>query len=453
MEKGRAQQLKNGSWLRTVLLILLVLELTAAVLLSTRLMSSGGGQSRRISLTEGGEGTIVTVTGGRHRTVSPRQLKAAPAGLRRMTAEPPTEAPQETPEATTVPTPTATPTGEDSFRVTDQDDTVWETLTDVEIFHVRYDGADEDENPSFTVVSSTDDALIAPGTGSDYSFTLENTGRTPLTYTLILECWMEGDEDFVPVEVRLLDAEGNNLTGEPDAWLPVSELNGVTHEGALRAGQNSEYTFAWQWPFERTATDERGREYLLDAEDTALGNAAVDRDISLHIRIRTIAEIDEEAIIDDPPDTPRAEPDGRAWALVNLICAILTVLLGIYELVVFLRGRKENEKAKDEEYYELEEYEKLRKRRKHKIWDVIPAVGAVVAFILTEDMRLPMTWVDRWTLLMVIILLISITVGILTRLRKLRKELKEVLEEREKAAAEQAAAETAGETAKETVEV
>ena len=43
---------------------------------------------------------------------------------------------------------------------------------------------------------------------------------------------------------------------------------------------------------------------------------------------------------------------------------------------------------------------------------------AVIAFILTEDMRLPMILVDRWTPLMIVLMLLCWTVDVwLTRYR------------------------------------
>ena len=145
------------------------------------------------------------------------------------------------------------------------------------------------------------------------------------------------------------------------------------------------------------------------------------------MRIMTMAEIDELVPTPEPTPTPAPTPEklpeppvpeasGAAWALVNLICMILTVVIGVYEFVVFLRKHKDDEKLSEEQN------EKLRKRRKNKVWDLVPAVGSVVAFILTEDMRLPMTWVDKWTILMVVILLISGAVGYMTRLKEKKEE-------------------------------
>ena len=413
MKKSTSSKVNNGSALRAVLLILLVLELCAAVLLSTRLMHSGGGKTNRISLTEGGEGTRVTVIERKSapiRAYRP-QLHMAPVRARLLSAA------SADSDADT-----------EDFTASDKDK-IWQTETEVEIFHVRYD---DNGDLVYTVESGANDKVLAPGTGSAYSFTLDNTGKMPLDYTLTFACWMEGEgEEFIPVESRLYRSTGEYLLGDPSQWTPVEQVGDVIDEKALRSGESMEYVFEWQWPFERS-DDEHDIAYY-DAEDTALGNAAVERDISLHIRIMTVAEIDEELIDVNEPDLPLAGPGGRAWALVNLICTILSVLIGIYELIIYLRGRKENKAAKEDGIYEGDIYTKRVMHRKRKIWDVLPAVGAVVAFILTEDMRLPMTIVDRWTPLMVIILAISVTIGLLTHIQRYKKMLEKALEERDEA--------------------
>ena len=45
---------------------------------------------------------------------------------------------------------------------------------------------------------------------------------------------------------------------------------------------------------------------------------------------------------------------------------------------------------------------------------MIPGIGSIIVFILTEDMRNPMVFVDKWTLLMVIIAVIQIVIAVLS---------------------------------------
>ena len=58
-----------------------------------------------------------------------------------------------------------------------------------------------------------------------------------------------------------------------------------------------------------------------------------------------------------------------------------------------------------------------------RLFSLLPAIAAVAAFILTEDMRLPMTMVDRWTVLMLVIALAQVGVALIC------KKVKEVAAE------------------------
>ncbi len=148
----------------------------------------------------------------------------------------------------------------------------------------------------------------------------------------------------------------------------------------------------------------------------------------------------------------------RAWALVNLICLLVTVYLLVPLLHLKAKyGRLKNMKALNEEkcglcgladpdeqqrrerdrilddaveekrrngeaagpaditeddfagaverlYYRVKEF--ARRFRCGFALEVIDVIAAVVAFILTEDMRLPMILIDKWTPLMLLLLLI-----------------------------------------------
>ena len=48
----------------------------------------------------------------------------------------------------------------------------------------------------------------------------------------------------------------------------------------------------------------------------------------------------------------------------------------------------------------------------------IPAIVSIIAFLLTENMRNPMVFVDRWTWLMVLIALVQVIVCIFARKEK-----------------------------------
>ena len=174
---------------------------------------------------------------------------------------------------------------------------------------------------------------------------------------------------------------------------------------------------------------------------------------------------DSENIIDDPkvPLIDHLEPkNGRgtpAWALVNLICTIITVYMFlpllhlrakygrskdmkdynsekcemmdaedlseeeeterecIFDFAVEEKQKNSEEKitrediskedfasAVEELYYRIKKF--VRRFRAGFGIEVLASAAAVIAFILTEDMRLPMVLIDKWTLIMILIMAI-----------------------------------------------
>ena len=104
----------------------------------------------------------------------------------------------------------------------------------------------------------------------------------------------------------------------------------------------------------------------------------------------------------------------RAWALVNLICAILTVIFSVVLLIGLVGKKTKTEEAENGEEVEKE----IKKKKFWRFFSIVPALAAVIVFLLTEDMRLPMVFVDRWTLLMVIIGLVQVFVMVFAKKTK-----------------------------------
>ena len=123
----------------------------------------------------------------------------------------------------------------------------------------------------------------------------------------------------------------------------------------------------------------------------------------------------EEDIADEP--TPLAM--GGAWALVNLILTVLTVLGSVMLLVGYI-GKKQKEREDEDGNVILNaegeaEMDDIKKKGGWRLASILPAVAAVIAFILTENMRLPMVLVDKWTLLMIVIALVQLLVAYFSR--------------------------------------
>ena len=133
-------------------------------------------------------------------------------------------------------------------------------------------------------------------------------------------------------------------------------------------------------------------------------------------------EIPDETVPLAPPEEIPDEPvpqAGPAWALINLILSILTVLASLLLLVGFF-GKKEEE-AQDENGNAILDAEgnnvmnDIKKRGGWRLASLVPAILSVIAFLLTENMRNPMILVDRWTLLMVIIAVVQVLVMLLSK--------------------------------------
>ena len=112
--------------------------------------------------------------------------------------------------------------------------------------------------------------------------------------------------------------------------------------------------------------------------------------------------------------TPKASPQ-YYWALINLICAILTVLFGLL-LLISKRHKDEDDDEEDDETKQQttnddEEKEQEKKRGLFtRVLAVLIAIVSVVFFLVTEDMSLRWTWTDQWTIWMVVIGLVQIVV-------------------------------------------
>ena len=112
--------------------------------------------------------------------------------------------------------------------------------------------------------------------------------------------------------------------------------------------------------------------------------------------------------------TPKASPQYYC-ALINLICAILTVLFGLLLLISkrhkFEDDDEEDDETKQQTNNDDEENEQEKKRGLFtRVLAVLIAIVSVVFFLVTEDLSLPWTWTDQWTIWMVVIGLVQIVV-------------------------------------------
>ena len=160
------------------------------------------------------------------------------------------------------------------------------------------------------------------------------------------------------------------------------------------------------------------------------------------------------------------QPEGQAygydaWALLNLILLICTayILLPVFHIRAKYGRRKKMASANDlfdemqseenadnfnkeeavKEYKEIREESRealpyntkqfTKRFRTGIILETVILIAAIICFILTEDMRLPMTLIDRYTLIMLLFFIVMWAADV--RLIRYRAEEKEKAEEKE----------------------
>ena len=111
--------------------------------------------------------------------------------------------------------------------------------------------------------------------------------------------------------------------------------------------------------------------------------------------------------------TPKARPE-KFWALINLICAIVTVLFGLLLLISKRHKNKDDEEDETKDQITTNEDEEKEQEKKRgaftRVLAVLIAILSVVFFLVTEDMSLRWTWTDQWTIWMVVIGFVQIVV-------------------------------------------
>ena len=111
-------------------------------------------------------------------------------------------------------------------------------------------------------------------------------------------------------------------------------------------------------------------------------------------------------------ETPQAA--AGAWAILNLLCALATAMLSLIIMIRYFGARRE-----DEEAVEIED---RNRKGSLRLASLIPAIGAIAVFILTENMANPMVITDKWTVMMVIILAVQTGLALLVGKKDSDKE-------------------------------
>jgi hypothetical protein len=143
--------------------------------------------------------------------------------------------------------------------------------------------------------------------------------------------------------------------------------------------------------------------------------------------VPTPTPTEPEELVDEPvptaqlpdEDVPQANSAaGGEWALVNLILTILTAIASVVLWALYFVNKRKEDEEEDEYLKANAEDDKEQELNRHGIWriaSIVPAIAAIVAFILTEDMTLRMVMVDKWTILMAIIALVQVAIIFLAK--------------------------------------
>ena len=122
--------------------------------------------------------------------------------------------------------------------------------------------------------------------------------------------------------------------------------------------------------------------------------------------------------VEQVEDNATPKSNNSIWALINLIAAIVTVILGLF-LLLSKRHRNDEEEDEEERQARIERDEEKEQEQKRgwicKVLGVIVAIASVVFFILTEDMSLPMALTDKWTIWMIVIAIVELVLVLVGR--------------------------------------
>lgn len=105
----------------------------------------------------------------------------------------------------------------------------------------------------------------------------------------------------------------------------------------------------------------------------------------------------------------------ETWALVNLICVVVTVVVSLILVILgwYNRWHRRNIEL-DEKYYNDYQFW-LRNKIIFRIVNILIAIISIVVFILTENIFLKLVFIDRFTPLMVVLAILAIGVALFSK--------------------------------------
>nr|WP_122012965.1 InlB B-repeat-containing protein [Maliibacterium massiliense] len=280
---------------------------------------------------------------------------------------------------------------------------------------------------------------VADGTVIRVNYTIDDTDVTALTYSV--EHWVEGEtaaRDIVPVTV--------DIWAGADSYV-VDSVTLNSYEG---------FTFS-SYSVSLPATVRGGDVIRVDYAASTQELPPVVPPAPIAPPVTPVGPITPAAPVVPEPEAPAPEtpveipepsvpaaspspsqpvveiPDVQTplankavWALLNLLLAIACGIVMLVLLVGYFVGKKKKQDAQDEANAqaasEAETEEELKRKGVWRLLSIIPGIGALIVFFLTENMRNPMAFTDKWTLLMVIIAVVQLVITILAFKRRKKND-------------------------------
>lgn len=121
----------------------------------------------------------------------------------------------------------------------------------------------------------------------------------------------------------------------------------------------------------------------------------------------------------------------NAWSLLNLICSVVAIIVSIVLFITVLANRYRKDDNYDEEEFDnayatdedaRQEDTMSRRRNWLKILSMVAGILLPILFLILENMRLPMVFINRWSPMFVVIFVIHIALMLIQLIWKKRKK-------------------------------
>ena len=200
-------------------------------------------------------------------------------------------------------------------------------------------------------------------------------------------------------------------------WDPSVDIESVSADiQAYMAARDENIRENGEFVFSKMPEDVVKNGKQLIALSTCMDAATNGRQVVVATMSFRTEPLPEEMVIEDQQVPLAAWGHGQAehWALLNLICLIMTILILLPGKAIIKKIRKvfgadkdDHDEAKADEEERSESDDKKWRRIAGMIAQVIIAIAALVLFIRTENLTKPMVIVDKWTLAMIVLFAIT----------------------------------------------